>query len=383
VNQDVFYVMLVPSDVGLGQPVKRYFVNGQQVAARYQDGVYYTLNDPTGVSGAITDENGELVGRLLYDGFGAVLTNTVPVSRTSILPNLPDAASGLVHLGDGRWYDPAWGRPLQPNTDTNLPTIPQALNRFTAAPVGQPGIFQAESSGFNPFTNDYTSNFGKGVFSSRVNHAAVQGLRRYYKSSLHTVMGDPIIEIVNKAVPKSEIAEKALFGIGTAGFLVGEWVPDSVSNFGRKLFRRAVALNTKSVTDEIIIGYGFSYEHRLPAGRLVGKLFTTKLGAKLGLNVIDASIGFAVDVGYQILLDYDNPYLTNKQILQRAFIGQGLGSLVSFAGGSLVGWAFTGPVGFLVGVGISIAWDIWVAPGIYEARGAVPTRHLAQLLDIQ
>ncbi len=31
------------------------------------------------------------------------------------LPDMPDAATGLVHLGGGRWYDPALGRPLQPN----------------------------------------------------------------------------------------------------------------------------------------------------------------------------------------------------------------------------------------------------------------------------
>ena len=31
------------------------------------------------------------------------------------LPSIPDAATGLVHLGGGRWYDPAVGRPLQPN----------------------------------------------------------------------------------------------------------------------------------------------------------------------------------------------------------------------------------------------------------------------------
>ncbi len=79
---------------------------------------------------------------MLYDGFGAVLTNTLPLTLTGALPDVPDAATGLVHLGGGRWYDPALGRPLQPNPTGGPPTVPQALNRYTATPLGQPGVAQ-------------------------------------------------------------------------------------------------------------------------------------------------------------------------------------------------------------------------------------------------
>ena len=62
---------------------------------------------------------------MLYDGFGAVLTNTLPLTLTGTLPGHPDAATGLVHQDGGRWYDPALGRPLQPNA-AGGPPIRQA-----------------------------------------------------------------------------------------------------------------------------------------------------------------------------------------------------------------------------------------------------------------
>jgi len=41
-----------------------------------------------------------------------------------------------------------------------------------------------------------------------------------------------------------------------------------------------------------------------------------------------------------------------------------------------LGAAVGGPVGFAVSIGVSIAWDIWAAPWIYEQVGAIPTRNL-------
>ena len=69
------------------------------------------------------DGNGDEDGRMVYDGYGMPLTNTLPLTLTGTLPDLPDAATGLVHLGDGRWYDPALGRPLQPNPAGGPPIV--------------------------------------------------------------------------------------------------------------------------------------------------------------------------------------------------------------------------------------------------------------------
>ncbi len=128
---------------------KRYFAGGQQLATRIPNGnLYYHLNDPSGTSLIMTDANGDEAGRMLYDGFGAVLTNTLPLTLTltGALPDVPDAATGLAHLGGGRYYDPALGRPLQPNPAGGPPTVPQALNRYAATPLGQPGVYEAAAS---------------------------------------------------------------------------------------------------------------------------------------------------------------------------------------------------------------------------------------------
>ncbi len=93
----------------------------------------YHLYDPGGMSLVMTNANGDEVGRTLYDGFGAVITTTLPLTLTGTLLDVPDAATGLVHLGGGRWYDPTLDRPLQPNAAGGPPTVPQALNRYAAS----------------------------------------------------------------------------------------------------------------------------------------------------------------------------------------------------------------------------------------------------------
>ncbi|MCP4362124.1 MAG: hypothetical protein GY796_29300, partial [Chloroflexi bacterium] len=50
-----------------------------------------------------------------------------------------DPATGLVYLGGGRFYDPALGRPLQPNPVGAPPSVPQALNRYAAGSIGGRG----------------------------------------------------------------------------------------------------------------------------------------------------------------------------------------------------------------------------------------------------
>ena len=85
----------------------------------------YPANDPAGMSLVLVEEAGAKAGRMVYDSFGMPLTNTLPLTLTGTLPDLPDAATGLVHLGGGRWYDPALGRPLQPNAAAARPRCPK------------------------------------------------------------------------------------------------------------------------------------------------------------------------------------------------------------------------------------------------------------------
>lgn len=141
---DVFYNGSL-SGLVLENTVKRYYAGGQQVATRMKDGTLsYHLNDPTGTSLVMIDENGDEDGQMVYDGFGMVMENTLSAELTGALLDVPDAATGLVHWGGGRWYDPALGRPLPLNLAGGRPTVPQALNRYAVTLVGQPGGAAAE-----------------------------------------------------------------------------------------------------------------------------------------------------------------------------------------------------------------------------------------------
>lgn len=111
-------------------------------ATRIDDTVYYHLTDPTSTSMTVVDEAGAS-GSLTYDAYGGVLANTLPTEMSAALANqgtLPDPDTGLVYQGDGRYYDPALGRPLQPNPFGGVPTVPQSLNRYAATSLGQPGV---------------------------------------------------------------------------------------------------------------------------------------------------------------------------------------------------------------------------------------------------
>jgi hypothetical protein len=84
---------------------KHYYAGDERLATRAGGVLYYTLPDPTGTSLVMTKANGDEVGQVLYDGYGAVLASTLPATLTTTLAgsgNVPDPDTGLVYLGDGR-----------------------------------------------------------------------------------------------------------------------------------------------------------------------------------------------------------------------------------------------------------------------------------------
>ena len=113
--------------------------NGQRVATRVDGALYYIHQDhPSTSSGhslgstvALSDAAGGEVGRVQYDPYGEVLTSTLPVTLTDRLFTGArfDGTIGLYQMG-ARWYDPALGRWLQPDSIVPEPGNPQALNRY-------------------------------------------------------------------------------------------------------------------------------------------------------------------------------------------------------------------------------------------------------------
>ena len=145
--------------------------------------LFYHVNDPTGTSLVLVDENRDETGRLVYDGYGMPLTNTIRLALTGTLAGYPDAATGLVHLGGGRWYDPALGRPLQPNPAGGPPTLPQALNQYAATPLGQPGVYAAAvnsgiPSGLQSVVNQMPGLFVGGATTALSNNLASTTIHR-------------------------------------------------------------------------------------------------------------------------------------------------------------------------------------------------------------
>ncbi len=301
----------------------------------------------------------------------------------------------MVYQGQGRYYDPALGRPLQPHPVGGPPLVPQGLNRYTATAVGQIGVLQAIINTWTPFSDPFISNTGKKVVSVSVNEVTAREVSAYFKASLYSLPGAPIWDDVTRAVPRSRLVDTVIFNAAVAGFVAQDLLGAPPGSLRARLFSRgqamieqAIGLNTRFVSQREIIGYEFRYAHRLPGGRLAGAL-----ASKLGLRALDLGIGLVVDVGYQAWLDYGNPYLTPIQFGLRLST-TGIGSGVSFLGGLGAGFVaaewfglgtvgiFGGPAGWVAigsGVIISIAWDIVVAPFVYDFAELNPKRYLEPL----
>ena len=72
--------------------------------------------------------------------------NTIPADHAflSTVQGSADMATGLVHLGNGRYYDPYLGRPLQPADHIGMVAQPASHNRFN---LGASRAYDAQLSG--------------------------------------------------------------------------------------------------------------------------------------------------------------------------------------------------------------------------------------------
>lgn len=321
----------------------------------------------------MSDVDGNEVGRLLYDGYGGVLTSTVPITLTGAVADVPDATTGLVYQGGGRWYDPALGRPLQPNAAGGPPSVPQALNRYAATPLGQPRVaqtvktsqwydccnlfdvaidlaayFTGEQLGIEAYLTSWTSSIGhsgKGLphFARNLNAQGGVRIRITPDGYLYSPASPHPIARHNKN--RINWLERRL---GNGSLLLSEPEPSQW---------------TKSMNFNISISnrLGFS-------GKKVS------IGEALDGGVV----GFGFDAAWQLAQDWGNPYLsTPDKIIRSATSG-----LVGFAAGlgvaAIVG---TGPVGFAVAVGVGWFIEAPISNWIFEKTGRVPTRNLLPLTN--
>ncbi len=300
----------------------------------------YHVNDPTGTSLVLVDGNGDEAGRMVYDGFGMVMENTLTAELTGALLDMPDAATGLVHLGGGRWYDPALGRPLQPNSAGGPPTVPQALNRYAATPMGQPGVYAAAVSSqgtLSSFSQSLISNsIGEGVSDKIIAPLGMRLIRTYWQ------------EIVRNPSASGGALRRGTQRLVDAGLLTSEARTQLIRNGYWRGGSNSAVDELRQLTRTI----GGSEE--LTIARRIGGF---SVG---GISIGDLSPGFGADliVGslwQAVLVDGDlwqtDPWLATRRALHAGTVNATVG----------VGGAFA-TAGILALVNIPDPSDIVVVP---------------------
>jgi hypothetical protein len=348
-----------------------------------------TPPDPTAQSSqgstslVITKANGDEVGHVLYDGYGAVLASTVPATLTTAMAgsgDVPDPDTGLVYLGDGRWCDPALGRPLQPDPAGGPPTVPQALNRYNATSWGPPGVAEGTGSHLHPLL----VTAGKGALKTTISATAGRRLVTIAESQLpfvvtHRPAGTRLMLIMSRS------ARYRSFATGAASPFEEGWV--AMQGWGRS-FR---AYSVRGLVTEIEPGL-FLTER----GQLVETGALPKSAAVLTAEVLrpvnitrflaGGMFAFALSAGVQYLGDVGNPYLSGAQITRRSMWAGG-GGFLAWGAGTLtilaLTWAgagsWAGPVGIGVGFVAGFAWFGFIQPMIFESQGLSAKRNLSPL----
>ena len=314
------------------------------------------------------------------------LTNTIPLTLTGALAGHPDAVAGLVHLGDGRWYDPALGRPLQPNAAGGPPTLPQALNRYAATPLGQPGVYQAaaQQSDFLAWAQQQSIKVpvgravGKYLFDPRWGDAFRWGLQEtgWLRISIQAEKRLIPASLEHLALISSERPgfRRRIGGLFQDGWRTAFSDAYNVEMRTGRIHRSALDL---SLADAVALDLRVLDRETTRSFFLSGKAVTADLG-----------LGIFLDVAFQVGGDWGNPYLTRSQIRRRAVvagIGGGVSGFVGLGTAGILVWGgvSTGPAGwFGLGLGLFADW-IWgdqITPLIYENLNLNPERNLQALI---
>jgi hypothetical protein len=302
-----------------------------------------------------------------------VLENTVLTELTQAFPNTPDATTGLLHLGNGRWYDPAWGRPLQPNAAGGPPTVPQALNRFAATPLGQPGVAVAATSSFN-----WTPSAVSFVYGTTTQ---LVGLTPKFIGKSYS--GYALVEVMasRSALTRNwrKLDETIRVAFTSPAFGATE---------GKRIFFTRVGIiplagnsldDLTRASDDVVR----SLQNGLPgkgpwAARISSQVYegaswsNYKLYNQLDnwngiVTGIGAGLDFVLGFGFQLHNDYESPYLSTGQVFVRATLSGGLGAGVSFAFGIGGNFLCGPPCAVLGAVGGGILWSEFFQPIIFES----------------
>ena len=120
-------------DVTDGTVTKHIFAGGRRIASNVGGNIYYYHPDHLGSLNIATDTSGNQAQAVSYYPFGAVLTNSGTVDLPyKFTGKQLDLETGFYYFG-ARYYDPAQGRFITPDTIVQSPGDPQSLNRYAYA----------------------------------------------------------------------------------------------------------------------------------------------------------------------------------------------------------------------------------------------------------
>jgi RHS repeat-associated protein len=113
------------------QITKHYYANGRRIATRLDDELYYLHSDPLGSTTLVTDENGDVVGRVQYDPYGNLISNSLPAELSTYLFTGQRWDEDLdLYDYRARFYDPQTGSFISPDSIIPDPLNPAAWNRY-------------------------------------------------------------------------------------------------------------------------------------------------------------------------------------------------------------------------------------------------------------
>lgn len=113
-----------------GVPTKHIFAGGMRIATKDASSIYYYHADHLGSLRVATDGDGAQVQTVNYYPFGEIRDNSGSVDLPYKFTGQEyDPETGLYYYG-ARFYDPALGRFITPDSIVQAPEDPQSLNRY-------------------------------------------------------------------------------------------------------------------------------------------------------------------------------------------------------------------------------------------------------------
>jgi RHS repeat-associated protein len=118
-------------NVTTGQVTRYYFFNGQRIAMRQGDVLYYIAGDHLGSTSLVLNSDGTVHSQARYYPYGVERwsSGTLPTDYRFTGQRF-EAGLGIYAMG-ARWYDSELGRWISPDTLVPEPTNPQSLNRYS------------------------------------------------------------------------------------------------------------------------------------------------------------------------------------------------------------------------------------------------------------